>query len=112
MGNSTTSDLFGILGIKMKPDYNEKLAGVASPYTNVFGKTFGDETTVSQVNNNGLEIIRMGASATFSEMNHKGFIKVAFRKDCYETRTFRFNKKEIRVIANYLNSILEDEEDG
>ena len=103
MQKGNTSDLFAIFGKAMKPSYNNDI-------TEVFGKGFSDENTVAQQNDNGLTIIRHGASAHFSDMNHRDFIKVTFEKDFCETRAFRFNKKEIRVIANYLNSILEDED--
>lgn len=113
--NSTTSDLFTILGIAMKPNVygNAHNQGQYSHDYNsvkeVFGKGFGDETTVCQKNNNGMTIIRHGALAHFSEINQKGFIKVTFKKDFCETRAFRFNKSEIRIIANYFNELLEEE---
>jgi len=99
MQKGNTSDLFAIFGMAMKPNNRRDVE-----------EGFGDGTTVSQVNSNGLTIIRRGALAHFSDMNHRGFIKVTFEKDFCETRAFRFNKNEIRVIANYLNSILEDED--
>lgn len=50
MNKGNTSDLFAIFGMTMKPNYNN------NDIAEVFGKSFGDETTVSQENNNGLEI--------------------------------------------------------
>jgi hypothetical protein len=57
---------------------------------------------------NCLLIERSGAVAVFGELHPSGYVKVTFAKDGCETRAFRFNKPEIRVIANYLNDILED----
>lgn len=103
-------DLFEVLGIATKPKTGNRYgtASYNNDITNVFGKGFNCKE-VKTDESSGLTIEREDGNAHFSDLNHRGFIKVTFEKDYSETRAFRFNKKEIRVIANYLNSILEDE---
>jgi len=101
MNKGTTSDLFAIFGIAMKPDYTTSVS-------ETFGKGFTWMPAKPQ-EFDMLTIEKKNGCATFSDMNDDGYVKVTFKKRDHESRAFWVDKKEMRIIANYLNELLEEE---
>jgi hypothetical protein len=101
VNKGTVSGLSAIFGMTAQPDYTTSVS-------DTFGRGFTWMPETEQ-EFDMLTIEKNNGCATFSDMNKDGYVKITFKRIDHESRTLWFDKKEMRIIANYLNELLEEE---